>query len=204
MTDFANTVADWHDFYILAGTAAATLMGLLFVATSLRLDFLSADENAESRARVTNSFEGFLYVLFFSLIFVVPDLDPESLGIPLFIISIIRVINVERRAWRAFVSRGRTFWKWDTIVAYQIPGISYLLVAGYTWPMVQGHADTNGFGWFVGIILSLLGAATASAWHLMLGTDWELPRAKRAKRERNEREMGEPPVAGDVEADHRG
>jgi hypothetical protein len=32
------TVASWHDFYVTMGTAAASLIGLLFVALSLNLD----------------------------------------------------------------------------------------------------------------------------------------------------------------------
>jgi hypothetical protein len=31
-TSWAQTIAPWHDFYGMAGTAAATLVGLLFVA----------------------------------------------------------------------------------------------------------------------------------------------------------------------------
>ena len=35
MLTFAQTIEQWRDFYILAGTAAATLIGLLFVSLSL-------------------------------------------------------------------------------------------------------------------------------------------------------------------------
>lgn len=38
VSNFSNDVEAWHDFFMLAGTAAATLMGLLFVALSLRID----------------------------------------------------------------------------------------------------------------------------------------------------------------------
>ena len=31
MTEFQQLVANWETFYLLAGTAAATLIGLLFV-----------------------------------------------------------------------------------------------------------------------------------------------------------------------------
>jgi hypothetical protein len=34
--------AHWHEFYVLLGTAAATLLALLFVAVSLGAGFLSA------------------------------------------------------------------------------------------------------------------------------------------------------------------
>jgi hypothetical protein len=38
MTDFTNTIKDWQTFYVMAGTAAATLIGLLFVAVSINID----------------------------------------------------------------------------------------------------------------------------------------------------------------------
>ena len=34
-TSFAELVEDWHDFDVLVGTAAATLVGLMFVAASI-------------------------------------------------------------------------------------------------------------------------------------------------------------------------
>jgi len=37
---FAEWVHGWHEFYLMTGTAAVTLAGLLFVALSLHLDRL--------------------------------------------------------------------------------------------------------------------------------------------------------------------
>jgi hypothetical protein len=39
--DFAAIIVGWHDFYMLAGSAAATLLGLLFVAVSLHIDTIA-------------------------------------------------------------------------------------------------------------------------------------------------------------------
>jgi hypothetical protein len=35
---FLQAVDQWHDFYLMAGTAGATLIGLLFVSVSLYLE----------------------------------------------------------------------------------------------------------------------------------------------------------------------
>jgi len=35
-----GAIEHWHEFYLLAGTAAVTLVGLLFVALSFHLDTL--------------------------------------------------------------------------------------------------------------------------------------------------------------------
>ena len=38
MNDFQTSLAAWETFYLLAGTAAATLIGLLFIAISIHID----------------------------------------------------------------------------------------------------------------------------------------------------------------------
>jgi hypothetical protein len=48
---FAEALEKWHDFYLLAGTGAATLVALLFVAVSLGAGFLT-----EERAEATRTF----------------------------------------------------------------------------------------------------------------------------------------------------
>jgi hypothetical protein len=35
MDPFVQAVEGWHDFYMMIGTASATLVGLLFIAISL-------------------------------------------------------------------------------------------------------------------------------------------------------------------------
>jgi len=43
----------WHDFYIVAGTSSATLVGLLFVGLSLHLREVLSRSEVRSLARVT-------------------------------------------------------------------------------------------------------------------------------------------------------
>ena len=61
----------WHDFYVLAGTAAATLVGLLFVGLSLHLRIVVASSEVRSLARVTLA--NFGAVLFVALFMVIPE-----------------------------------------------------------------------------------------------------------------------------------
>src|SRR5438445_501619 len=61
----------WHDFYILAGTAAATLVGLLFVGLSLHLRIVVASSEVRSLARVTLA--NFGAILFVALFMVIPQ-----------------------------------------------------------------------------------------------------------------------------------
>ena len=38
-SSLADLIEDWHDFDLLVGTAAATLVGLMFVAASIGASF---------------------------------------------------------------------------------------------------------------------------------------------------------------------
>ena len=60
----------WHDFYIVAATAAATLVGLLFVGLSLHLRAVLSHSEVRSLARVTLA--NFGLILFVSLFMVIP------------------------------------------------------------------------------------------------------------------------------------
>src|SRR5437879_12253338 len=74
---YQAALAGWHDFFILAGTASATLVGLLFVGLSLHLRIVVTTSEVRSLARVTLA--NFGAVLFVSLFMVILQ-DPSSAG----------------------------------------------------------------------------------------------------------------------------
>src|SRR5207245_1513288 len=74
---YQTAVGGWHDFYILAGTAAATLVGLLFVGLSLHLQIVVSALEVRSLARVTLA--NFGAVLVVALFIVIPQ-GPSAAG----------------------------------------------------------------------------------------------------------------------------
>jgi hypothetical protein len=62
----------WHDFYVLLGTASATMIGLLFVAASVGSGAFSADRRAPLRVFLSASVVNFSLILATSLIALVP------------------------------------------------------------------------------------------------------------------------------------
>lgn len=68
---YQAVVSGWHDFYIVAGTAAATLVGLLFVGLSLHLRIVVTAVEVKSLARVTLA--NFGAVLIVALFMVIPQ-----------------------------------------------------------------------------------------------------------------------------------
>ena len=69
MTEFFER---WHEFYLLAGTAAVTLVGLLFVSLSFNLDVLLHATKAHLLAHARSTLLVFTYVLIVSLGFLIP------------------------------------------------------------------------------------------------------------------------------------
>ena len=63
----------WHDFNVSLVTAAAALLGLLFVALSIHVRTLSATRNAELRAIARTIFLGYLVSLGFGFVLLMPQ-----------------------------------------------------------------------------------------------------------------------------------
>ncbi len=70
---------DWQSFYILVGTAAATLVGLMFVAVSVG-SRITPQELPALRVYVSPTVVYFLYVLATSAVVLFPALPPALLG----------------------------------------------------------------------------------------------------------------------------
>jgi len=62
----------WHEFYGLLGTAAAALVALLFVAASIGAGYLSAARGSPTRTFTSPIVFHYTYVLFLSLMALVP------------------------------------------------------------------------------------------------------------------------------------
>jgi hypothetical protein len=67
-----QALASWHEFYELAGTASATMVGLLFVAASVSSGVFSADRRAALRVFLSASVVNFSSVLAACLVVLAP------------------------------------------------------------------------------------------------------------------------------------
>ena len=67
---------EWHEFYILLGTAGATLLALLFVAVSLGTGFLSSKDQQGTRTFMSPVVIHFTSVFFLSALCLVPSHGP--------------------------------------------------------------------------------------------------------------------------------
>jgi hypothetical protein len=72
MLAIGDTLASWHDFYTLLGTASATMVGLLFVAASVGSGVFSSERRAPLRVFLSASVINFSLILAVSLIVLAP------------------------------------------------------------------------------------------------------------------------------------
>ena len=73
----------WHEFYLMAGTAAVTLAGLLFVALSLHLDRLVEESHEQLLALARVTLLSYTFVLFASMFMLVPAVSRRQTAIML-------------------------------------------------------------------------------------------------------------------------
>jgi hypothetical protein len=79
---------DWHDFYMLLGTASAALVALLFVAVSIGASFLTPERSVATRTFMSPVVFHFSTLLLISLIAMVPSHTALSLAIGIALVAV--------------------------------------------------------------------------------------------------------------------
>jgi hypothetical protein len=163
---FATAAASWQTFYTLVGTAAATLIGLMFVAVTFGASLVDENTTETSRAFIDPPFYHFAYVLFTACVFVFPTLTAKALGTAalamcaircsVLVVTLRRMIDAQRRHADLELS--------DWLFGVMLPGLGFLL------------GGASGVGFLHGYSASFTGLAIATLATLAIGviTSWEL------------------------------
>jgi hypothetical protein len=188
-TTFSSAVAGWQNFFMLAGTASATLVGLLFVAVSLHLDLIGESGAATILSLARRTFTRFILVVVVALLFLVPSQDPLGLGLPLLALGIADTVRSVRAA-RASVGprKGRIDLRDATnriVLPVVLPLLSSLGLIAVAASVLVG--ETAYLYWVVPIIAGILANAATNSWNLMLGL----------ARYKDHRQTGEASIGGE-------
>jgi hypothetical protein len=160
-----QTLNDWRDFYVMAGAASATLVGLMFVFASIGASRLSDNYLAPMRAFITPTVAHFAAVLFFCLVSVMPGHGERSLGGVLGGGALIGITYCGRVL--ALISRrfaaGLT---WEDRAFYAlIPLFGYLvLLASAILEIDERPAEANALAGVA--IIVLIAAGLRNAWDM--------------------------------------
>ena len=157
----------WHDFFVLSGTAAVTLVGLLFVAISLHVEALVEEgrEHLLELARVTML--SFIVVLVVALALLIPHVSQRVVGVQLIVLGGMFVL-VSVRA--LFFSKGRAHEHYSLARFRRrmiLPLVGYVLLVVVGWRIRSG-TDPDALNYIFGPIVLLLGNAIGTSWELLV------------------------------------
>ena len=159
-------LAQWHEFYSLLGTAAATLIALLFVAVSISTSVLTPDPESRRNTSTYMSPVVFHYanLLFLSLIALIPTQTLESFalvigaaGIGSVIYSIVIALRVHRNSMSDLA---------DRLCYGAIPALCY--ATGPVVALLLFEEKPAGLNLLAGAVLLLLVVNIRNAWDLMI------------------------------------
>jgi hypothetical protein len=154
----------WRDFYVLAGTAAATLVGLLFVGLSLHLRVVLSRADVRGLARVTLA--NFGLILFVSLFMLIPQ-TASSASQQLGGAGVLSLLIVTPSLIATIRSRTRTLRLYQLILRFGLSLLGYIgvIVAGI---LVRQGADHAAFSWLWVVALVLLFVSLRNTWDLLV------------------------------------
>jgi uncharacterized membrane protein len=166
---FANSIDQWHDFYVMAGTAGATLVGLLFVSVSLHADLITDPAATGVLAAARRAFSNFIVVILISLMFLIPEQSPRGLGIPLVIFGLFAVVGTTRVAQVLHREKPRLvdlLGSASAIGRLSIGIVSSVGLLILALTILSG--STTYLGWLVGVVGVILIGAADNSWSLLL------------------------------------
>jgi hypothetical protein len=170
---FAHELSEWTAYYALAGGAAATLLGLLFVAVSLRLDIFRRREVADVRDFAAFTLATFLVAIAVAGLALAPHASQGFLTWALLIIGLgglavfVAIVGIWIRlnpgpagsqpgyspaAWQG----------WAYLLVASGPYVGMLVAAWLLW---RRHADA--LGGLALVEAYLLAVGTISAWIML-------------------------------------
>jgi hypothetical protein len=126
----ADIIHPWHDFYVLVGTASATLVGLMFVAASIGAQVFTERNREAMRAFISPTVAHFTAVLFICIAAAIPSQTWLTLGVLLIVGGAAGMIQSARVLVQLFVRHSFAVDIIDRLFYALIPIIGYLLVLG--------------------------------------------------------------------------
>jgi hypothetical protein len=157
-----TTLTGWENFYIIIGSSAAVLMGLMFVVITLTAERKGVDENAVLDAFTSPTVLHFCAVLLVAAILTTPGHTTVSLSFCLTVVGLggiayttSIIIRMRRQKMYALVTSD---WIWHIL----LPLIAYVCLLG-SGAVVWGSADAALYSVAAGALL-LLFIGIHNAW----------------------------------------
>jgi hypothetical protein len=165
--DFAGTLGTWTGFYTALSAIAATLLGLLFVAVSLRLNLFQDAVVADVRDFAALVFGQFLALVLVGLVALVPHPQPATLGLPTLALGALGLgwsVRLAREYLRLNTAPGSRRW-WS--VAFFIVSLGAALAFVLGGAALLLRQDAVPLPWMAAVDVGTLAVGAVGAWLLL-------------------------------------
>ena len=180
-SSLAELVDDWHDFDLLIGTAAATLVGLMFVAASIGASIFTEKNRAAMEAFISPTLVHFTTVLVIAVLAVVPTHEWVTLAGLLALVGLAGAIYSAKLWIQLFVQRRFEVDVIDRLFYAAIPLLGYLLLLIAAFLLLR--QSEAGLDLLAAAQITLLLAGIRNAWDMMLWIVIRAPTGDAARRD---------------------
>ncbi|MDX1993545.1 MAG: hypothetical protein SF029_14250 [bacterium] len=166
---FIETLRSWQNFYFMTGGAAATLLGLMFVAMSLGINLVTEENREEIKTFVNPSVFYFTSAFIICGAMLVPFYTPSALMLILLVgggLGFSRVLVFARRLIRAALTyQDFDPLEWLTQVILPVAAYALIVIAALCY---GGQEWRVGFVLLAAAIMMLLVSAIGNTWSLVM------------------------------------
>jgi hypothetical protein len=170
---YAELLHNWHDFYLLLGTASATLVGLMFIAASIGATVFSEANRAALAAFITPTVIHFGAVLFACLVLIIPTHSWHSLGVVLGAGGLAGTIHSGWLLVQLIIRHSFNVDLVDRTFYSLIPLVAYLIALAAAALLFE--QSVIGVDLMAAALLILLLAGLRNAWDMMTWIMIKLP-----------------------------
>jgi hypothetical protein len=180
-TSLADLVEDWHDFSLLVGTAAATLVGLMFVAASIGASVFIEKDRAAMKAFISPTVVHFTTVLVIAVLSLIPTHEWHTLAGLLAVVALASAIYSANLWIQLFIHRRFNIDIVDRLFYAAIPLVGDLLLLLAAFFLLR--QSETGLDLLAAGQITLLLAGIRNAWDMMIWIVVRVPTADGAGRD---------------------
>jgi hypothetical protein len=177
----ADLIEDWHDFDLLVGTAAATLVGLMFVAASIGASIYTEKNRAGMQAFISPTVVHFTSVLVLALLALVPTHEWLTLAGLLALVGVAGGVYSANLWMQLFVRRRFDVDIVDRLFYAALPSLGYLLLLLAAFFLLR--QSEAGLDLLAAAQITLLLAGIRNAWDMMMWIVIRVPTTEVGARE---------------------
>jgi hypothetical protein len=158
------SLASWHDFFVLIGGAAATLIGAMFVVVSIGIGILSRDRSIAIRVFLTTTVIHLSSVLLGCALTMVPVLAPRWQAIIAGTAGLAGIGYSVHVFWGFRQHSGTVLSDWFWYAVFPLATYGVLIVAA----IVGLHDPDTGLDLFAAVLSGMLIAGIRNGWDMLV------------------------------------